>query len=154
MARRTYKSPVVQNQVLARALAGQSKRRIARELGVARDTVTNIQNLGQIGPLLEEARAQCVALIPKAIEVVDKCLDKESEGAAFRVLEGTGVLGDNHATPTYSIENDAALQSMLALMPTARPAAPSNPRINGDGAPPRQSQVAIAEQKPLLAEAC
>jgi hypothetical protein len=88
----SMKAPVIQAAVIARRSIGQSKKKIANELGIAQNTVTSIIGLNSIEDHVEAGRLSIAGLIPKSVNVIDYRLDKNSETAAFKVLEGIGVL--------------------------------------------------------------
>jgi hypothetical protein len=87
------KPPAIKNEVIARRVLGQTKTRIAKDLGIAINTASSIIDLSGVDRMLDSARLGCAGLAQKAVTVVDEKLDKKSESAAFRLLEGVGVLG-------------------------------------------------------------
>ena len=91
---RSRKPQAVKTAVLAKRVNGANKAQICRDLGIAKNTVNRILDESDIDAQLESGTAQACRLIPKAIKVVDDRLSKGSENAAFRLLEGVGVLGE------------------------------------------------------------
>jgi len=106
---KSTKPQAVKTAVIAKSLDGQPKRRIAKDLGITTNTVRSILKESQIDSLLEAGTIQCARLIPKSVEVINRRLDKDSETAAFRLLEGIGVLGPN-ATKQGSSPMHASVQ--------------------------------------------
>lgn len=93
---RTVKPKSVQTAIAAKRISGASKRQIARDLGIAVNTVTNIVELNNIDTAIEQYRRDAVALAPLAITAVRTDLEIPGNGMlGLRVLESVGVLGDN-----------------------------------------------------------
>lgn len=90
--RRTNKPASVQADVVARTLAGHSKRKISRDLGISHVTIATILSDSDLTRLIDEGKRSVHALIPKAVRAFDRQLDKDNAQVATRVLEGTGVL--------------------------------------------------------------
>ena len=91
--RKSIKAPIVKGQVLLRRAQGQPKSRIAKDLGMAHNTVTSILREADFDGQIARGQALCSTLVTKAVDVVDQRLTKGSENAAFKLLEGIGVLG-------------------------------------------------------------
>ena len=104
---RSRKPQAVKTAVLAKRVNGANKAQICRDLGIAKNTVNRILDESDIDAQLESGTAQACRLIPKAIKVVDDRLSKGSENAAFRLLEGVGVLGEKR---NMKKSNDPSLQ--------------------------------------------
>lgn len=85
--------PSVKTEIVARRVQKQQITTIAREMQISRPTVYKVLDETNIDAMLESGRLGIAKLIPKAIDVVDKRLDKGSESAAFGVLNGIGVIG-------------------------------------------------------------
>ena len=122
---RSRKPAVAQQEVLARTLAGQSKSQIAHEMDIDRQTVTRIQEGHNLPQLLEESRKYVVErVVPDAIESVHAQIkNRKAPGdgdLAARILEGTGVLGDE-AKPVFNFQADVRFQMLSALGPPPRP---------------------------------
>lgn len=90
--RRSTKPPGIKAAIVAKRMQNISKRQIAKELDISRTTVTCVLEEANLDQQIESGRIAIGGLIPKAIDVVNKRLDKTSETAAFKVLEGIGVL--------------------------------------------------------------
>lgn len=120
---KSRKPQVLQNEVLARSLARQSKSQIAREMAIDRQTVTRIQECHNLPQLLADTRLYIVErVVPDAIESMHaQILDRDAPGdgdLAARLLEKSGVLADESA-PRYTFEGDVALQQAIVLVPQA-----------------------------------
>jgi hypothetical protein len=96
----THKSEVVKQAVVSKRLQGHSKRKIARELQINRETVNNILDESQVEPALAQWRRDYLQLVPAALSVVKtvllqhedtKTVDKDMLATALQVLKGTGV---------------------------------------------------------------
>lgn len=83
-APRSNKAPSVKAAVLVQRASGVPKRKIARDLGVSRPTVDVIIAEANLDQQLESGQLLSSTLIPKAVQAVEKTLDK-----------GDGVLGLN-----------------------------------------------------------
>jgi hypothetical protein len=96
----THKPEAVKQAVVSKRLQGDSKRKIARELQINRETVNNILDESQVEPALAQWRRDYLQLVPAALNVVKtvllqhedtKVVDKDMLGTALQVLKGTGV---------------------------------------------------------------
>ena len=105
---KTSKKPqAIKTAIIAKRSQGQTTTQIARDLGITRNTVNGIIEQSGIEQYLEDGTLQCARLIPESIRVVKHRLEKNSETAAFKVLEGLGVLGEHRS---FKKSNDASLQ--------------------------------------------
>jgi hypothetical protein len=86
---KTLKPPAIQSAILAKRASGSSKAKIAKELGMAVNTVTNVLELNDFDRSLEVEQRTSLALIPRAIQVAHDRLSKGSENMAIKVLENT-----------------------------------------------------------------
>jgi hypothetical protein len=91
--KRTLKAPTTQSAIMTRRALGQSKRQISKDLGIAVNTITNVLELNDFDARLTDGRSLCAELIPASVRVVKHRLAQNSENAAFKLLEGIGVLG-------------------------------------------------------------
>lgn len=90
------KAPSTQAAIVLKRAKGQSKVSIAKDLGIAPNTVSSVLALSDTDAQLEQYRKDALALAPKAITAVDRDLDLPGSGAlGLRVLESVGVCGDN-----------------------------------------------------------
>ncbi len=80
-------------RILGRKMAGQSHRKIAREEGVSKNTVTRILSREEYQGLMAGYRSVVLEeLVPDAIRTLKHHLRKKSLTAGLRVLEGAQVL--------------------------------------------------------------
>lgn len=96
----THKPEAVKQAVVSKRLQGDSKRKIARELQINRETVNNILDESQVEPALAQWRRDYLQLVPAALNVIKTVLlkhedtevvDKDMLATALQVLKGTGV---------------------------------------------------------------
>ena len=139
--------PVKQGAIIQRRAAGQSKRQIARELGVDRDTVTRVEQAHFQTPPDASIVAQSKALIPKALESLDRHIPEDG-GLAMRYLESTLFRETGRGNVTF---NDARLNVAIGMLPDARPPltvgdaharALPNPEVTSDTPNPASASVA------------
>jgi len=96
---KSKKPESVKQAVVAKRLQGESKRQIAQDLEIHRETVDNILDESQVEASLAQWRRDYLQLVPKALNIVTRMLedaqngpvDKDLFGAALQVLKGTGV---------------------------------------------------------------
>lgn len=119
-ARRSSKPPAVKAAVLIKRSQGVTKSQIARDLEITRPTVNAIIEESDLDRQLSSGVLLCSTLIPKAIGVVDQRLEKGSEAAAFRLLEGIGVLGNQAKASKSNMLADMHLQ--VAIQNLIQPA--------------------------------
>jgi hypothetical protein len=85
-----------QTRVIERHLNGESNRRIAREEGIDRETVSRILSQKELVTMLAEQQSRLLRLAPKALDVYEEALGSDDLGlataTATKILEGTGVL--------------------------------------------------------------
>lgn len=80
-------------RILGRKMAGQSHRKVAREEGVSKNTVTRILNREEYQGMMAGYRSVVLEeLVPDAITTLKHHLRKKSLTAGLRVLEGAQVL--------------------------------------------------------------
>jgi hypothetical protein len=94
------KSEAVKQAVVSKRLAGESKRKISRDLEINRQTVDNILDESQIEAALAQWRQNYMELVPSALDILRRFLadgkfapeiDKDTVSAALQVLKGTGI---------------------------------------------------------------
>jgi len=73
---------------------GTSKAKIAKELGIAVNTVTNVLELNDFDRQLTDGKALCAPLIPKAVSALDKQLSKGDGELGRKFLNDMGVIGE------------------------------------------------------------
>ena len=125
------KSPVVQQQVIAKALTGDSQRKIAEDLHIHRKTVKNILVENNVEEALEQWRNEYRKLIPNALEVTRRYLEtaaaegslisKREFDAAQDIFRGTGIheertrtREDLHIHDEYKGRSRAEIEAELA----------------------------------------
>jgi len=80
-------------RILGRKMAGQSHRKIAREEGIGKNTVTRILSREEYQGMMAGYRSVVLEeLVPDAIRTLKHHLRKKSLTAGLRVLEGAQVL--------------------------------------------------------------
>jgi hypothetical protein len=138
----THKSPQSQQAVIAKRLRGDSKRQIARDLGMGRNTVDGILSESQVEAAVAQGRTQLVELVPKAIELIHRAIDqglkakevpKSALEAAIHVVKGSGTYeersrtrGDLYLHDDYAKADREQLESDLAeRLGTAGPCRPN-----------------------------
>jgi len=117
---------------VARAIKGHSKRKISRDLGLARNTVRVILSDADLTRIVAEGKSGVHALIPKAVAAYDFHLGKKNHQVATRVLEGTGVLQTHREQPTQEQSIKVVILDSLMRPPRI---APTNGELpaNGNG---------------------
>lgn len=80
-----------QARVVGRALAGQSRRTIAREEGLHRDTVARILSQPEFQNIIESFRSQMVDLLPEVIRTYRHHLRHKDLAAARDMAHGLQV---------------------------------------------------------------
>lgn len=126
----TNKSPQAQQAVIAKRLSGDSKRQIARDLGMGRNTVDRILSESQVEAAVAQGRTQLVELVPKAMQLIEKAIDqglaanevpKSALEAAIHVVRGSGAYeersrtrGDVYLHDDYAKADREQLESQLA----------------------------------------
>jgi hypothetical protein len=126
----TNKSPQVQQAVIAKRLQGDSKRKIARDLEMGRNTVDRILSESQVEAAVAQGRTQLVELVPKAIQLIPQAIDqgltadevpRSALEAAVHVVKGSGTYeersrtrGDVYVHDDYAHAEREHLESQLA----------------------------------------
>jgi hypothetical protein len=103
----TRKAPQVQQTVIAKRLRGESKRKIARDLQMGRDTVDRILSESQVEAAVAQGRSHLVELVPKALQVIEAAIEqgltatevpKSALEAAIHVVKGSGTYEERSRT--------------------------------------------------------
>jgi hypothetical protein len=113
--RRSIKAPGLKAAVVIARANGRDKRKIARDLGIARMTVDTILAEASLDQQIESGRIGCANLITKSIKVIDERLDKGSETAAFGILNPL-VLRNESLAPTKRMTGDVTLNQTLQVL--------------------------------------
>jgi hypothetical protein len=90
--RKSIKSPVVKQAVIAHALLGATNLQIAKDLQIDRATVRNILSSTEINHHIEVGRSRAVSLIPRSLDVAEYRLSKNDGSMALGILRGCNVL--------------------------------------------------------------
>jgi hypothetical protein len=107
----TNKPAVVQTAVVLKAMNGDSKRQIAEDLGIGRDTVTAILEQPELDQLIKEGKTRLHQLIPKSLNAFEHALDKHKTAEATVILQATGVL------PSTDQSSGAAVNINFGALP-------------------------------------
>jgi transposase len=100
----SIKPPAVQAAVIAKAMNGDSKRQIAEDLGLGRNTVTSILSDAELNQLVLEGKSAIYRLIPKSVQALDRAIDKgKTTDEAQLVLRNTGVLKSEQEAQGVSV---------------------------------------------------
>lgn len=86
------KPPAVQAAVVAKSIAGESKSQIAEDLGIARNTVTQILSDAELNDLVLQGKTGIYRLIPKSVRALEMALDKGDTGEAKIILRSVKIL--------------------------------------------------------------
>lgn len=94
---RSRKPARIQQAILAKATIGESKAKIAEDLGIAKQTVYNFLSQPEISQHVSELRSDMVLNgdLVKSAKVLRRKLNKGSESAATTILKGFNVLQSN-----------------------------------------------------------
>jgi DNA-binding XRE family transcriptional regulator len=132
--KRSRKPAAFKSAIVARIAAGHTKTRIAKDLGIARNTVRAIADETNIERELEAYRPDAVKLIPKAFQALEKSLDRGDGALGIRYLEDMAVIGERaHKTSNAASQMSAIFQQCQVLIQQAPAVAqPSNEQSNVD----------------------
>lgn len=83
------KAPSIKSAVIIQRTQGRAKSHIAKDLGIAHNTVTQILREADVEAQLSAGQTITAGLIPKALRVIEHRLDANSENAAIKLLEST-----------------------------------------------------------------
>lgn len=84
--KRSNKPPVVKAAVITRRIQGVNKTQIAKELKLGRPTVDAILAEADVDGQFASGLSLCAGLIPESVRVIKHRLEKNSESAAFGIL--------------------------------------------------------------------
>jgi len=94
--RRPRTSLAQRSAAVAKASMGESKSKIARDLGIDTGTVYRILNAPEIKALVEEERSRATALLPPCREAVEyHVVERRNPFVALQVMRGLGVLRED-----------------------------------------------------------
>ena len=114
--------PAIQHAVIAKRAVGDTKRKIARELGIARKTVDAILD----GSPVEQPDYTAIVhskLIPKALTRVEQVIDSDTDTARY-VLDNT--IFRRESGSSYTVGGDLHVQTAIGLLPTGTTSTPSS----------------------------
>ena len=98
--KKSNKAPAVKAAVLVSRANGTDKRKIARELGIARQTVESIISEANLDQQLASGRITCATLIPEAVSAIGVSLKKGDGELGRKFLNDMGVIGrDSQGKP-------------------------------------------------------
>ena len=89
------KSKAVEKEVIIRRMSGDSKSKIARDIGIHRETVAAILTRTQAEECIVAARNRLIGMADKATDRVEKSIrmrKREGLDASLAVLRGVGVI--------------------------------------------------------------
>jgi hypothetical protein len=109
--RKSNKSPAVSAAVIAKRIAGQSKRQIAKDLSIGRNTVTAILSDTELSQLVEQSKAVIFSALPKIAETYAKGA-AESFERSESALERLKVIPTRDAGGGFSINNFVGIGSL------------------------------------------
>lgn len=122
----TNKPKPLQRAIAAKRLNGESKLKIARDLGVSRNTVTSVIALNnveqglstvevEIADQIAEYRRRAVALAPLAIQAIADQVTNGDGDLGLRLLERTGVVGPDaiDTAQRASVRNSGAINLLV-----------------------------------------
>lgn len=107
------KSPAIKNEIVARRLMGQNKTQIARDLGIAKNTVSSVIELNDVDRMLEDGRIGTMQRVPEALKTLDVRLEKNSESAALWLLDKCF---DNSKVQGNKMSADVVLNQTLNVL--------------------------------------
>jgi len=87
--RKSIKPPAIQSAILAKRANGASKARIASDLSISKNTVTNVLELNDFDRNLDAERKESLSLIPLARAAVKARLEKNDGAIGIKVLENS-----------------------------------------------------------------
>jgi hypothetical protein len=92
--RKIRNAPGIKTSIIQQRLSGKSKRSIANELKIGRNTVTKVLQDSNVEQALNAGLLSCAPLIPKAVQALEKTLDRGDGALGLKFLNDIGVLGD------------------------------------------------------------
>lgn len=112
----SIKAPAVKTAVISRRTQGQTKAQIARELGIATNTVNGIIEESGLDKILSDQGLESAKLIPEALRVAHVRLAKDSESMAIKVLENTIWPLNDRLTGNKRMAGDVTLNQTLQVL--------------------------------------
>ena len=96
--RKSRQSVATQSAIIAKYAMNEPKCKIAKDLGIAKQTVLTVLNATEIKRTVEEGRSRAISLIPRSLEVAEYRLSKNDGTMALGILRGTKVLVNEQLT--------------------------------------------------------
>lgn len=91
--RKSRQDALTQTAVIARYALKESKSKIAKDLGLARNTVSTILSAPEIEQHVLAGRSRAISMIPRALDAVEYRITEKRDGnVALGILRGTQVL--------------------------------------------------------------
>jgi hypothetical protein len=106
-----YKSPATQGRILGKALVGMSQRQIAESENVNRDTVRRILTQSEMRDAILEGRREFVALVPLALAVYKRNLEKGEGPQAVNVAKDVLAGGQISIPKSESVVETVEIES-------------------------------------------
>jgi hypothetical protein len=142
--RKSRKAPAIKNAVIVARAQGKPKSHIARDLGIAHNTVNAIIEESCVDKQIESGRQLSVGLIPRAIGVIEHRLSLNSENAALRVLENTIWPLQSKTSKQPDAGLTIAIQQLMGNVQIAQPASTlHNNAAEPSTSPPQQNTEVI-----------
>jgi hypothetical protein len=86
-------------KIITKAINGESVTNIAKDMGMARQTVSGILNSEEVKAMIKAGENKMVEMVPLALKRVNDAMEDKynaaGERCALAVLKSTGVLKDN-----------------------------------------------------------
>ena len=135
--RKSTKSSGIKSQVITRRINGQSKRMISQQLGMTRNTVTNILEEANIEQAMRSGTERSVNLIYKALNAVEGKLDKGDANIGVKLLENTiwPINGNNHRGMKPGDQLFLSIQNLIQPQPV-KPLESAIECVSRDTTPP------------------
>jgi Homeodomain-like domain len=109
-----YTPPAIQGDVITLYAQGTSKRRISKELGIARATVDNI--LARYSQSEPKNASRVQRMLPKAYDAVESALTRGDARIALDLLKVTDLAPTS--APQYRVEGDMHVSQAVNLLPS------------------------------------
>lgn len=89
---KSNKPAMTKTAVIAKAVVGESKSKIAQDLGISRPTVARILRESEFTTFAAQAKSGVFLLIPKALAALEAALDKGDVAEAKMILRNVGAI--------------------------------------------------------------
>src|SRR6266403_1481028 len=149
--RKTLKPPAIQSAILAKRANGQSKAKIARDLEVAINTVTNVLELNDFDRSLESEQKESLSLIPAARKAVAYRLALNDGNIGVKVLENTIWPLNAKTSKTPNVGLTLAIQKLMGNVEVNAPGTNQpviEPQTTTNGSLPESTVASTSEETP------